>query len=82
MLDYFGEDNTQNCGICDVCLEKNKTNNTNEKIINLLKTEGAQKLNIIITKLNEEPNKVLGAIRLLLDSKAIKTSDYITFEIK
>lgn len=82
LLDYFGEDNTQNCGICDVCLEKNKTNNTNEKIINLLKTEGAQKLNIIITKLNEEPNKVLDAIRLLLDSKAIKTSDYITFEIK
>ena len=82
LLDYFGEDNTQNCGICDVCLEKNKTNNTNEKIINLLKTEGAQKLNIIITKLNEEPNKVIDAIRLLLDSKAIKTSDYITFEIK
>ena len=82
LLDYFGEDNTQNCGICDVCLEKNKTNNTNEKIINLLKAEGAQKLNIIITKLNEEPNKVIDAIRLLLDSKAIKTSDYITFEIK
>ena len=82
LLDYFGEDNTLNCGICDVCLEKNKTNNTNEKVIKLLKAEGAQKLNTIITKLNEEPNKVIDAIRLLLDNKEIKTSDYITFEIR
>ena len=82
LLDYFGEDNTLNCGICDVCLEKNKTNNTNEKVIKLLKAEGAQKLNTIITKLNEEPNKIIDAIRLLLDNKEIKTSDYITFEIR
>ena len=82
LLDYFGEENIFDCGICDVCLEKNKTNNTNEKIINLLKTEGAQKLNTIVVKVNEEPNKVINAIRLLLDNKAIKTSDYITFEIK
>lgn len=82
LLDYFGEDNTLNCGICDVCLEKNSTNNISDKILNLLRKEGALRLNIIITKLNEEPNKVIDSIRLLLDNKEIKTTDNITFEIK
>ena len=82
LLKYFGEDNTFNCGICDVCLEKNTTNNTSEKIIKLLKTEGALKLNTIIVKINEEPNKVIDAIRLLLDNKEIKTTDNITFETR
>ena len=82
LLDYFGEDNTLNCGICDVCLEKNSTNNISDKILNLLKKEGALRLNIIITKLNEEPNKVIDSIRLLLDNKEIKTTDNITFEIR
>ncbi len=82
LLDYFGEDNTLSCGICDVCLEKNSTTNISDKIINLLKKEGALRLNIIINKLNEEPNKVIDSIRLLLDNKEIKTTDNITFEIK
>ena len=82
LLDYFGEDNTLSCGICDVCLEKNSTTNISDKIINLLKKEGALRLNIIINKLNEEPNKVIDSIRLLLDNKEIITTDNITFEIK
>ena len=82
LLSYFGEENTFNCGICDVCLEKNGATSISEKIIKLLKTEGPEKLNTIVVKINEEPNKVIDSIRLLLDNKEIKTSDYITFEIK
>ena len=81
LLDYFGEENTSNCGYCDVCLNKNSFNSTGSKILSLLKDKGPQTLNSIITNVNEEPNKTIDAIRLLLDNKEI-TTDNITFKIR
>ena len=82
LLNYFGEESHFDCGICDVCSAKKSTNDISEKILNLLKTEGALRLNVIITKLNEEPNKVIDSIRLLIDNKEIRTIDNITFDIR
>ena len=82
LLDYFGEDNTLSCGICDVCLNKNASNTAREKILSLLRDKGPQTLNSIITSINDEPNKTIDAIRLLIENKEIITTDNITFEIK
>lgn len=82
LLDYFGEENTINCGICDVCLNKNNSNTVKDKILSLLKDKGPQTLNSIITSINDEPNKTIDAIRLLIDNKEIISTDNITFKIR
>lgn len=82
LLDYFGEANTINCGICDVCLNKNNSNTVKDKILSLLKDKGPQTLNSIITSINDEPNKTIDAIRLLIDNKEIISTDNITFKIR
>ncbi|MBR2368709.1 MAG: RecQ family ATP-dependent DNA helicase [Paludibacteraceae bacterium] len=82
LLDYFGENETSNCGICDYCLNKNSSNSINDKILSLFKKEGPKRLSDIIVTLNEEPNKVIDSVRVLLDNKEIKTADNITFEIR
>ncbi len=82
LLDYFGEENTTNCGICDVCLNKNASNTAREKILSLLRDKGPQTLNSIITSTNDEPNKTIDAIRLLIENKEIITTDNITFKIR
>lgn len=82
LLDYFGEENTTNCGICDVCLSKKSTSNLNGKIISYLSKEGPKRLSDMIVTLNEEPNKVIDTVRLLLDNKEITTTDNITYKVK
>ena len=82
LLDYFGEENTMDCGICDVCLNKNNSNTVKDKILSLLKDKGPQTLNSIITSINDEPNKTIDAIRLLIDNKEIISTDNITFNIR
>ena len=82
LLDYFGEENTMDCGICDVCLNKNNSNTVKDKILSLLKDKGPQTLNSIITSINDEPNKTIDAIRLLIDNKEIISTDNITFKIR
>ena len=82
LLNYFGEKDTSNCGICDVCLGKNNQSSIKDKILLLLQKEGALRLSDIIVTLNEEPNKVIDTVRLMLDNKEIKTTDNITFEIR
>ena len=82
LLNYFGEKDTSNCGICDVCLGKNNQSGIKGKILSLLQKERVLRLSDIIVTLNEEPNKVIDTVRLMLDNKEIKTTDNITFEIR
>ena len=82
LLNYFGEKSTSNCGICDVCLGKNNQSGIKGKILSLLQKERALRLSDIIVTLNEEPNKVIDTVRLMLDNKEINTTDNITFEIR
>ena len=82
LLNYFGEKSTSNCGICDVCLGKNNQSGIKGKILSLLQKERVLRLSDIIVTLNEEPNKVIDTVRLMLDNKEIKTTDNITFEIR
>ena len=66
---------------CTECKQRNY-NTSKDKILSLLKDKGPQTLNSIITSINDEPNKTIDAIRLLIDNKEIITTDNITFEIK
>jgi ATP-dependent DNA helicase RecQ len=82
LLDYFGENNTSNCGVCDVCLNNKATISLNDKILAYLGKEGPKRLSDMIVTLNEEPNKVIDTVRLLLDNKEITTTDNITYKVK
>ena len=59
LLDYFGEENQVRCGICDVCLERNKLEMDDsefEKIANAIKNliiESPLRTDIIILKTEE-----------------------------
>jgi ATP-dependent DNA helicase RecQ len=76
LLEYFGEAEAANCGVCDVCLERSKEEVSSEefegfklKIQKLLKKE-----NLTIDELMESfspkrQNQVLKVIEYLLDEK-------------
>jgi len=89
LLTYFGEINAKRCGKCDVCLERNK--------LSLNEREFDEVINRIKPKLKEKPatleeivaaaspvheDKVLLAIRWLLDNEKIISSKDQTYSWK
>jgi ATP-dependent DNA helicase RecQ len=74
ILDYFGEENTSDCGICSYCITK-KSKNTDtiviaEKIIGLLKIQDLNSREL--QKLSKyETDDVIFAIRMLLENESI-----------
>lgn len=78
LLAYFGEKNSENCGICDFCLKQKgdnkKTNNLDKKIIDLLKY-GPQEISYLIGKLNCSEETIFTVIRQLMDEKIIATEN-------
>ncbi len=78
VLDYFGETDNCRCGICDICLERNKIgmsdlefDNVVEEIRKHLSSE-SQPLEALVRKIkNYSEQKVLSAMRWLLDSGQI-----------
>lgn len=71
LLNYFGEKESSNCGLCDVCLKKNTQTNLDEKILLFLKANGPTDLQTLITMINEDPGKTVNLLRLLLEEKRI-----------
>lgn len=75
VLDYFGETDNYRCGICDICLERNKVgmsdiefDNVVAEIRNHLSSE-SQTLETLVRKVRKfSEQKVLSAMRWLLDS--------------
>lgn len=89
LLSYFGEDNSKNCGQCDVCLSKKQTRLTTDlfesihkEIESLLTNETKLKLENIIDILSDRfsKNDILKVIRYNLDQEkySIDKSNYIT----
>ncbi len=73
---YFGEKNTKDCGICDVCENKKNKTNFDEKdictaILKSITSKKTQSSIDIVQNLNLDDKQVLKAIRILLDSEAI-----------
>ncbi|NQV03568.1 MAG: RecQ family ATP-dependent DNA helicase [Bacteroidia bacterium] len=78
LLAYFGETNTKRCGMCDVCLERNKLGLNEqefEEVISrikpLLKTKPSTIEEIVTAASPVHEDKVLLAIRWLLDNEKI-----------
>ena len=77
LLSYFGERKSKRCGICDVCLEKNKAE-LNEleftKIKQLIKNNlasGPQHLYQLISTIEEEEDKVISVLRWLMENNNV-----------
>jgi ATP-dependent DNA helicase RecQ len=81
LLDYFGESNARRCGVCDICLERNKLNlsklefdNVVELIKPLIKKEPMTMQEIInSTQTSIHENKIIKVIQWLLDNNKIQT---------
>ncbi|WP_370408602.1 ATP-dependent DNA helicase RecQ [Tenacibaculum dicentrarchi] len=76
LLNYFNEDATNKCGICDVCLQHKQTFYINPKqIINLLNKKDALTVNEIATALYEKEANILILLRTLLSEEKISVTN-------
>lgn len=81
LLNYFGEESTQNCQRCDVCLHKHESGLNNGEFENI-KTElfgrladGLPHPTRIISKLPFDTNKIETAIAFLIHENRIRLND-------
>ena len=82
LLNYFEEEDAENCGICDVCLERAKTSSSAEdferyqiKIQNLLKKEKLTIEELLEAFSPKHQNRVLKVVEYLLDEQILKKED-------
>lgn len=81
LLRYFGEKNNHNCGQCDICLQKNKSelrqsefDELASKIFAALENRSMTPAEIV-RKLNIEPDRVSIVIQYLLDEGKLNIED-------
>lgn len=79
LLSYFGENDTKNCGQCDVCLTKDKQEISNElfdeiviNIRNLIKNEEKSITQIVDTLTQYSPKDITSIIRFMADKDELK----------
>jgi len=89
LLAYFGEQNTKRCGLCDVCLERNKLglneqefNEVLTRIKPLLQREPASVEEIVNAASPVPEDKTLLVIRWLLDNGKMITDNNETYQWK
>lgn len=86
LLNYFGENESQPCGKCDICL-RNKENQLTEPefqqiqsdIIRLLR-DAATPLGTLLMKLPYKEQKILQVIRFLLDQHQISQNEQMKLQ--
>lgn len=78
LLAYFGETDTYRCGICDVCLERNKLElndvefkNISDQIKNSLKKESLSLNEIVAAIQNEREDKIIKVVQWLSDNNKL-----------
>jgi ATP-dependent DNA helicase RecQ len=78
LVAYFGENNTERCGVCDYCLEKNKTgvsdlefDEISSRIKNLLKGNHIGLSDIIIKMRPATEESTLKVIEWMVDNEVI-----------
>jgi len=82
VLDYFGETDNYRCGICDVCLERNKISlsdieleSTEHEIKNQL-SQGNNKLDALVRSIHtHSEQKVVDTLRWMLDNGQLTQTD-------
>ncbi len=80
LLSYFGEKKSKKCGVCDVCLGRNKSleksddfERLSKKILQLLKKENLTLPQIIDSFHAKDEKKIIGVIQYMVDEKIIKS---------
>ena len=88
LLEYFGEKNTSNCGVCDVCIKKTESGlafyefeqiktSVTEKL-----TESPSTVEKLLEFINFSDEKVIRVIRWLLDNDYLHYQDDETLVLK
>jgi len=87
LLAYFGQKNTKNCGICDVCSKANKKSRSydheqlSQNILTLLSSNDSLSSKEIISHFNLNSSDILSTLQLLLDSNKITITSQNKLEI-
>jgi ATP-dependent DNA helicase RecQ len=88
LLQYFGQKESKPCGVCDVCIEQEKTaldshdfDVFKEKIVRLLKREPLTLKEIVDSFTEKHRTKVIQTIGFLIDEGAIQREND-TFKLK
>ena len=78
LLNYFEEDNPQECGSCDICLKKHERglkryefNRIREKVLLLLQDAPLRITDLVAGVSHFEPDKVLVVVRFLVDEELL-----------
>lgn len=77
LLPYFGEPDSEDCGICDICLTKNQKKPHNEdalvaEIQDILVREKQLSIKELVACFDEEPTYIINILQILLDSHKIR----------
>ncbi|VBB44678.1 ATP-dependent DNA helicase RecQ [uncultured Paludibacter sp.] len=87
LLSYFGEKNTKDCGVCDICLKKKETQVTEEefqnirKKINELLNEKSRNLSELTKNIKAKEPKIIHVIRFMMDNNEILMDDVMKYRI-
>lgn len=87
LLNYFGEEVKTDCGICSVCLSKNKSNSSSDSksmthdIILQLENQPLSS-RAIIEKLDYDDVKILKTLQLMIENNILEITSNNTYKIK
>ncbi len=88
LLHYFGEQNTEDCGQCDICLARKKhdtANKEHQELCSMLKTElesTPQTVHELAAKYAHKKEKIIETTRWMLDKGEIYCETDLTLHIK
>ena len=84
LLHYFGEHETKNCGICDICKNNSKTEVSEKEIlkdiIKLLKHSSSSSRTLMMSLMHNE-DQVLEGIKRLLEDGQIRVNSQNEYEL-
>lgn len=87
LISYFGQTDTQRCGICDVCLERNRAglseldfNNILWIVKPILKQQSLSMEGLVVACRNINEDKVIKAVTWLVDNDKIEVLEDGTFK--
>lgn len=79
LVQYFGENNNKPCGVCDICLQKNKASmNINivesieNEIINTIKSKEISIIELVSVIKNRNENEVLTVVRCMIEDGKLR----------
>ncbi|WP_053992904.1 ATP-dependent DNA helicase RecQ [Mangrovimonas sp. TPBH4] len=88
LLQYFGEDDVKDCGICSVCISKEKQKNQNSTDVKVIKNaivtaleDQALSSRELANKLPYEEQELLRVLKLMLEHHIIKITPTNTYKL-